>query len=700
MMESLSEEVLLLIFQNIEPLELISLSRVNRCWRRLALIPQLHRSINFHGKQHLSSGIICNYIGKFKHSIQELNLRDCYWIKGAILSRTLQNCRKLTFLNVLGCSVTKKTLCSLLKLNANLKTLAWSMSKRDLPHSDTCTSDRVFKGILLSFCSGLSEAFKGLDSLTIRLPCFYDTCFIVDQGIPIICSELHLKSFTLQWIDTSGRLSSSCPKLAIEGSEIQFQRREKGIIYDGYSIIGEARESIIHELESGTLRTFIVPTSHPLTNYRNHDICENFVKTVGNRSSIVNLKLGVLDLKDVDCLTAILSFQWQTLVYLNLSNLVITGHFLQAIATSSPNLEILNVQNCSGCFTPIHGLESLALFCPKMTELNLNGVHYDQTSQEESNSCIKVISKFTNLVSLSICTCVMNQVSSDHLDGAETSSKGRIVKGKKRVCHEQNLKNSQSRDDSVTKLLNSFFVLTQECRGITDFELWFPSFLDRETAYHRAFYPTVQTCDVRRGTFDSLLPIANWKHLQRLTLSVPFTQGGLKFLVTIAQNCSNLQFLSLANFNNLSHSGNIALLQQALSCCHQLRDFRFQQKGFRINESFLLSLRELKHLQRVCIIAKEGPLAVVPQTIISLFEKCQKLYYFSLFCEMTVKVSRIIMDSIKKRFSDIRPALIVVLVPFRQGDLHSRLLEERTSIPFVHINEMLLAESSVASSFK
>lgn len=249
-------------------------------------------------------------------------------------------------------------------------------------------------------------------------------------------------------------------------------------------------------------------------------------------------------------------------------------------------------------------------------------------------------------------------------------------------------------------MLNSFFVLTQECRGITDFELWFPSFLDRETAYHRAFYPTVQTCDVRRGTFDSLLPIANWKHLQRLTLSVPFTQGGLKFLVTIAQNCSNLQFLSLANFNNLSHSGNIALLQQALSCCHQLRDFRFQQKAFRINESFLLSLRELKHLQRVCIIAKEGPLAVVPQTIISLFEKCQKLYYFSLFCEMTVKVSRIIMDSIKKRFSDIRPALIVVLVPFRQGDLHSRLLEERTSIPFVHINEMLLAESSVASSFK
>ena len=48
---------------------------------------------------------------------------------------------------------------------------------------------------------------------------------------------------------------------------------------------------------------------------------------------------------------------------------------------------------------------------------------------------------------------------------------------------------------------------------------------------------------------------------------------------------------------------------------------RFQQKAFRINESFLLSLGELKHLQRVCIIANGGPLTVAPQTVISLFEK-------------------------------------------------------------------------------
>ncbi|KAJ7369312.1 F-box and leucine-rich repeat protein 18 [Desmophyllum pertusum] len=52
-------------------------------------------------------------------------------------------------------------------------------------------------------------------------------------------------------------------------------------------------------------------------------------------------------------------------------------------------------------------------------------------------------------------------------------------------------------------------------------------------------------------------------------------QGSLKCLVTIARNCPNLQFLSLATLSNIGHSGSVALLQEALSCCHQLRDFSF-----------------------------------------------------------------------------------------------------------------------------
>ena len=59
-----------------------------------------------------------------------------------------------------------------------------------------------------------------------------------------------------------------------------------------------------------------------------------------------------------------------------------------------------------------------------------------------------------------------------------------------------------------------------------------------------------------------------------LYIAEPLMKGNLKFLLSITQNCQNLEFLSLALMANLGHSGNVVLLQQALSYCNQLRDFR------------------------------------------------------------------------------------------------------------------------------
>ena len=42
-MQSLPQEVMFMIFQNLDPLELISLSRVNRRWHEVLLHPRLHR---------------------------------------------------------------------------------------------------------------------------------------------------------------------------------------------------------------------------------------------------------------------------------------------------------------------------------------------------------------------------------------------------------------------------------------------------------------------------------------------------------------------------------------------------------------------------------------------------------------------------------------------------------------------------------
>lgn len=678
-MESLPSEMLFLIFQNLDPLELVSLSRVNRRWRKVALSPQLHRSISFHRKQNISSTVICNYICKFKDTLQELNLQECYWLKGDSLC-ALRKCRKLTSLNVLGCSVTKKTLCSVLKLNVNLKTLAWSINARDLhlPSPSVTLSREVFAGLLVSFLSGLSVAFKGLNQLTIRLPVFTSKFkdlvqLILKQGIPIICSELHLKTFAVQWFDTSGSSMHCIPEMVIKGSaDFQFGRRELKIGHYSDSFLAVLMKTIYPELENGSLRTFISPCNMFICSVS--DVCDEHIKSLGSKSSLVNMDLGALALQNLDCLTTILSAQSWALRYLNLTRMVVTGHMLQVIATSSPNLEFLNLQNCQDCLTPIQGLESLALCCTKLAQLNLNGVHYDQPSEENSNRFIEITSKFTNLVSLSLCTCMTCQASNTEREGCQSTSLP----------------------------LGTFDFLTRECNKITEFELFTTQpqndFVKRYHEAHYGYRPqaehATEKCSTLRMTYDSLLPIANWKHLQRLTLSVPHMQGSLKFLVAIGQNCPNLEFLSLANLGYLlSHSGKVALLKHALSCCHQLRDFRLEQKSIPVTESFMLSLGELKHLERVCIITS-GPLKIASQAIISLFEKCHRLIYFHLICDMTIKASKRIMDTVKKRFSDARPGLIVVLGPFRRMSTGTYQAE----IPFVHLKELFLFGTSVANS--
>ena len=43
------------------------------------------------------------------------------------------------------------------------------------------------------------------------------------------------------------------------------------------------------------------------------------------------------------------------------------------------------------------------------------------------------------------------------------------------------------------------------------------------------------------------------------------------------------------------------------------------------------TLSELKHLERVCIIAREGTMKMYSQAVVSLFEKVSKLNYVLLF---------------------------------------------------------------------
>ncbi|XP_068733228.1 F-box/LRR-repeat protein 18-like isoform X1 [Montipora capricornis] len=699
-MESLPKEILFMIFQNLHPLELVPLSRVNNRWRDVALHPRLHKCLHLQHGQRISSLAVCKYISKFKHSLEDLNLQDCYWLKTGPLSSALQTCRKLRSLNVMGCEVSKKTICSVFKNNKNVSTLEWSLNYDDMYTSTTSLSRNQELKLLTSFCGELNQAFKGLDRLTIAICLTRKNAQLMNNSaVPIICRGLCLRKFTLQWTEIRGG-PCSCFELAIEGSRSLFENQscsgehlpERSVVFSS-----KLKEIFLVALASqrdcGKLHSFLFPywaTMEPPSLYINHlQILEDV--------SLTNIDLGDLRVCDSTLLSAILSKQ--TLHYLNLCGLKIDGHLLQVVATSSPNLKVLNLHNCVGCFELLQGLKSLAICCPNLSQLNLHGVHLQASNGKWQNTLIEVIAEFKHLVSLSVCACVLCQAGESKRVGSSVDFSGKLMKTGKRVSHCSSVGSATQNELSCE---GCFERMTKSCREITEFELIrlsVPGLTFTKTHYDPVQCNTssIERCHSIRGVFDTLVAVQNWTSLQRLTLAVPFMKGNLKFLTVITQNCSKLQFLSLAVMASLGHSGNVVLLQQALSYCHQLRDLRLEQPSFGITESFMLTLGQLKHLERVCIIAKGGTMKMYPQAVLSVFEKCCKLYFFQVLCDITLKASRALVDAVTQRFAKARPGLVMSVVPFRDSRTQLLSFDIAKSIPVVHFKEMFLFGSTVAT---
>lgn len=292
--------------------------------------------------------------------MEDLNLQDCYWVKGGPLSIALQRCRKLKSLNVIGCEVSKKTICSILKLNENLKILEWSFNCDDLQTVASSLPGNQRNKLLMTFCSELNQAFKKLECLTItfltwRNPPFQNTdnsimVTLINFGMAIICSELCLKKFKLQWIEIK-ESPCYCVEIAVEGNGVLYQKSDSSYSPDGslqdecpplsFKLKEMLLTALTSQLNCGKVHSFIFPywvTKGPIHRYFSH------VKKMENVTSVTNINLGAFDVVGSAIVPAILSKQ--TLRYLNLAGLKFDGHLLQVVATSSPNLEVLNLHNC------------------------------------------------------------------------------------------------------------------------------------------------------------------------------------------------------------------------------------------------------------------------------------------------------------------------------------------------------------------
>ena len=308
----------------------------------------------FHVKhgQFISTTTACSYISKFKDSLEELNLQDCYWVKGGPLSIALQRCHKLKSLNVIGCEVSKKTICSILKLNENLKILEWSFGRNDLQTFASSFPENQKNQLLRTFCSELNQAFKKLECLTItfqtwRNPYFQDptnfimVSLITSLGMAIICSELCLKKLKLQWTEIN-QSHCCCVEIAVEGNGVLYNKISD---YEHVSPLFKLQDMLItaftSELNCGKVHSFIFPLWKSGTSLSHY---LSVAKKMDNVTSVTNINLGGFAIIGSTIARAIVSKQ--TLRYLNLAGMMFDGQLLQEVANSSPNLEVLNLQNC------------------------------------------------------------------------------------------------------------------------------------------------------------------------------------------------------------------------------------------------------------------------------------------------------------------------------------------------------------------
>lgn len=241
----------------------------------------------------------------------------------------------------MGCNVTKKTICSVLKLNESITSLEWSVNSRDLPIPKPCMTREVAWELKLGYCNGLSDAFAGLDCLTICFPMFLLRFkaffhFLINVGVPLICSELCLKKLKLQWFDVGENVVHCFEvviKGSIEGSSFQFKKSFSPKLNVGEPIP-------IHQCLK-----FFEMLSQPDCVTLHSSV---FLHPHNPKGSLVDMDPGISynDLTDMPSIIA-------SLQYLNFSGRDTNGHVLQLIATLAPHLQFVNLQDCCGCLKPV-----------------------------------------------------------------------------------------------------------------------------------------------------------------------------------------------------------------------------------------------------------------------------------------------------------------------------------------------------------
>ncbi|KAM5152423.1 F-box/LRR-repeat protein 18 isoform 2-T3 [Mantella aurantiaca] len=674
----LSDEILLHILSYIPSIDLIlNVRKTCRKFANLCVDKSLTHKVNLHKAYQAHDDQVKQMLNVIYRDIAELDISGCYWLSSPTVDM-LSRCKKLTRLDMEGCSVTSLRLSKILS---------------DLHHLRSLSVD-----INAGFDAGkLSSECKATLS---HLEELKQTVFVPSYGVVPCCTSLKRLLLYFEVLDRSREGTVMSGQLMVGESNVphyQNLRLFYARLAPGYinEEVVRLYLAVLSDRTPENLRSFLISVPGTLAESR---ATKNLIESMTKNISLEAFQLPKYWLNGSFLLQ---DMKFSCPSYLNFSGCMISGDQLtQRILNGGKDCKSLVSLNLKGCALSLIPnlntrkpeddidfsiLENLLSACPNLTHLNLSSAHHHSSETSEKHLC-EILSQLKYLRSLSLPVCAIAYSST----AASAPSAAPPMFGKKvrvgvKTCSKLPEEHGAAKQCSVFwKLLNGTPLLKDlEFIGSNFF-----SVMPRNDPAIRNTYPP---CKRSHSVGDvEVAAISQLHYLEKLTLAqLPGIATGSS-LVNIGISCQRLCSLSLANIGMMGKVMYMSSLCEMFTHCKCLKDLRLEQPYLPANEKFFQGLSHCSHLQRLCIISRNG--TVQAEALISFLHKCREVVMCHLFTGESLSSCKSLQQGIIQSFTSERPALNVVIFPL----LHENLADVIRDVPMIHLDEITLFKSRVA----
>lgn len=672
----LSDEILLHILSYIPSTDLIlNVRKTCRKFANLCVDKSLTHKVNLHKVYQAHDEQVKQMLKVICRDISELDLSGSYWLSTPTVDM-LSRCKKLTRLDMEGCSVTSLRLSKILSELHHLRSLSVDINAG------------FDAGKLSSECKATLSHLEELKQ----------TVFVPSYGVVPCCTSLKRLLLYFEVLDRTREGTVMSGQLMVGESNVphyQNLRLFYARLAPGYinEEVVRLYLAVLSDRTPENLRSFLISVPGNLAESR---ATKNLLESMAKNVSLEAFQLPKYWLNGSSLLQ---HMKFSCPSYLNFSGCMISGDQLtQRILNGGKDcksLVSLNLKGCALCLIPNLNsrkpeddidsciLENLISACSNLTHLNLSSAHH-HSSQTSGRHLCEILSQLKSLRSLSLPVCSVAY----SCTALSTPSAAPPMFGKK-VRVGVNTKIPE--DLSMAKQCPVFWKLLKGTPVLKDLEFIGSNFYSVMPRNDPAIRNTYPPCKRSHAVGDAeVAAISQLNYLENLTLAqLPGIVTGSS-LINIGISCKQLCSLSLANIGLMGKVMYMSSLCEMLTHCNCLKDLRLEQPYFPANEKFFQALCYCSRLQRLCIISRNGNIQA--EALISFLHKCREVVMCHLFTGESLTSCKSLQHGIIQSFSEERPALNAVIFPL----LHENLADVIRDVPMIHLDEITLFKSRVA----